>query len=282
MGIGAPKAGTTQIANLLAAHPQICLSEPKEVHYFNAEMAYIHPRGNKNNQQSIEWYKKHFKHCAIDSIKGEFSTGYLSDKQAPANISKTFPKVKLIVCMRHPAERAYSQYIMFRDYFQKENRAFEVVLEEQEEFVEKGLYFQNIQRFLTHFSSEQLFFVVLEDLKNDPEKLLGELYDFLKVDPSFIPDLINKKANSAKKSKYPFISEWMGYFSKALVAVGASKYLDKMKRAGWKDWLISMNSQEIAYEPMSVTARAFILERTIADTERLERFLNRDLSHWKK
>jgi hypothetical protein len=40
IGIGTSKAGTTWISEMLDAHPGICMSEPKEVNYFNEQDNY--------------------------------------------------------------------------------------------------------------------------------------------------------------------------------------------------------------------------------------------------
>jgi len=281
MGIGAPKAGTTRIADLLGLHPEVCLSEPKEIHYFNSRMAYIHPPGNTNSEKDYGWYEKHFKHCKVDALKGEFSTGYLFDQDAPKRIKERYPNIKLIVCMRHPANRSYSQYIMFREYFQKESRSFDEVMKLEEEFIGKSLYYKQISHFLNFFDKEQMHFIFLEDLKNEPEETLRKLYDFLEVDRDFVPEKLNSVANKAKRSKFPIVSRAMGVFTKTMIALGLSGVVDSLKKAGLKDMVISLNSSKLKYEPMTDYARQYVLEQTIPDTEKLETLLGRDLSHWK-
>ena len=93
IGVGAEKAGTTWLTRMLNAHPEINLSEPKEIFFFNKNNYYdqIH-KINPNYQKGLEWYAKRFLHCEVGKIKGEFSTSYLWDESAAKRIYKEFPK----------------------------------------------------------------------------------------------------------------------------------------------------------------------------------------------
>ncbi len=281
VGIGAPKAGTTQVANILAAHPQLCLSEPKEIHYFNEASAYIHPKTNKNHSKDTTWYAKHFAHCAVDSLKGEFSTGYMYCEQAAKHIHTFNPKIKVIACLRHPAERAYSQYVMFRYYFKKENRPFDEVVQTQSEFIDKSKYYQQLKRYFDLFDRSQILILTLDEIKQSPRDTAHKLYHFLGVDATFIPPNILERANAAKAIKLPFVSWAMGVFSSVMVSLGLSKVVNYLKEKGLKKWVIRMNSQQMDYPPMSAASRAYILDQVQADTEQLEQLLGSDFSHWK-
>lgn len=281
VGIGAPKAGTTQIAELLAAHPDLCLSEPKEIHYFNERMAYIHPPGNKNHEKDLTWYAKHFEHCRTNSLKGEFSTGYMYDVAAAENIKRLYPNIKIIACLRHPAERAYSQYVMFRYYFQKENREFDKLIYEQDEFVEKSLYYKQLKRYFDIFPKEQILVLTLGEIKKSQKETIQKVYNFLGVDADFIPPNLGKKANAAKASKFTFISTLMGWFAALMVTLRLSKVLHFLKEKGLKRLVMRLNSSKIDYPPMSPESRAFILEKTTPDVVKLEELLGRDFGEWK-
>ena len=77
LGIGAQRAGTTWVARMLEAHPDICLSEPKELHFFNEKPSYVWGPVNENFGPSFDWHGKHFAHCRKGSVKGEFTPHYL-------------------------------------------------------------------------------------------------------------------------------------------------------------------------------------------------------------
>jgi len=64
LGIGTPKCGSTWLFFALGQHPKICLSEPKEINYFNQvdfATPYVHgkdklPFINPNFAKDLAWY----------------------------------------------------------------------------------------------------------------------------------------------------------------------------------------------------------------------------------
>ena len=124
--------------------------------------------------------------------------------------------------------------------------------------------------------------MTLDEIKNQQAETLKKLYDFVGVESSFIPPNLGKKANSAKASKFTFISTLMGWFSAIMVALRLSKIIHWLKEKGFKNWVMGMNSTKIDYPPMSAKSRAFILNKTNADVEQLEQLLGRKFEGWKK
>ena len=205
IGIGAAKAGTTWVTDCLFEHPEVCFSEPKEVRYFNEKISFARKYENKDHNKSFSWYKKHFLHCKKTNLIGEFSPHYLYDKKAPALIKQHFPDVKLIVCLRNPIDRAYSEYGMHRYYTLAEKRAFEDAIKEEAEYIGKGLYFEQLERVLQYFSKDQMHIILFDDIVNNPESVLKKLFDFLGIDSSIAPELVQEKTNiSNLKEAIPY------------------------------------------------------------------------------
>ena len=102
LGIGAQKAGTTWLYKNLRKHPQLYLPETKEIHYFDW---YFY--------KSIKWYCKYFKSAKKTQITGEINPCYsvLSERKIKL-IHKINPKLKIILLLRNPIERAWSQAVM--------------------------------------------------------------------------------------------------------------------------------------------------------------------------
>jgi len=283
IGIGAEKCGTTWVADRLKSHPEVCLSEPKEIHYFNKKTSYIHGRLNKNYKKSFAWYKKHFSHCSRDKKIGEFSTFYLYDRRAPKLIKQKFPGVKLIVCLRDPIDRAYSQYQMYKNYFKKENRKFEDVIKEEPEYLEKGLYYKQLKHYLKYFKKSQILILFLEDIKEKPKEQIKKLYEHLELsDTSFVPSESNNRSNPPKSIKSNFVIEMMKLVSNTLIFFNLTKLLHFLKQVGVKRKLVSLFSQSYDYDPINPSTRKQLLPFFEDDIRRLEKLLNKDLSSWKK
>lgn len=105
--IGVQKGGTTSLYSYLAAHPRVSPALGKEVHYFD----FHYGCGER-------WYRAHFVPQAWSDVRGlqtgEASPEYLFCPAAPQRVAAFDPGMKLIVMLRNPVERAYSQYQMSR------------------------------------------------------------------------------------------------------------------------------------------------------------------------
>ncbi len=281
VGIGASKAGTTQVAEVLGTHPELCLSEPKEVHYFNKIQSYIHGEDNPHYEKPLAWYAKHFAHCAVDAKRGEFSTGYLYDPDAAERIAAKFPDAKIIACLREPVSRAYSHFTMHRYYLQKENRSFEDTIHTQMEYLEKGLYYKQLLPYFERFPKEQIMIILLDDWIKDASAVCRKLYSFLEIDTEFESPKLLKKANSAKASRFKFVSEWMGHVSHFLINNGMSSVVAGLKKLGLRDLLINLNSKKLDYPPLDKEMKDKLRPFFHEDIAALEQLIGRDLTAWK-
>lgn len=220
IGIGAGKSGTTWLFNALGKHPKICLSEPKEIKYFNKivhstalTIANYKPSLHKYHYKSFSWYQRHFKHCPENTTKGEFSPSYLYDAEAPSMIKKYFPDIKLIVCLRNPIDRAYSRYWARASYKKIESKTFEYTLKENKTYIEHGFYYRYLTRYLRYFNREQILVVLFDDILNQPEQELSRLFSFLGVCTNVKLDLTSISKNSAKRSRFISVEPIMRHLS---------------------------------------------------------------------
>ena len=198
LGIGAQKSGTTWLYKNLREHPQLYLPETKEIHFFDWHF-----------YKSIHWYYKHFKDADISQCKGEITPCYsvLSENKIRF-IQKMNPKLKIILLLRNPIERAWSHAVMnlakrtkteinfaIIDLVSiiklaKRKKKKEIHLIKDEEFIahfnhsrsiERGNYLKIIRMWKNYFPSEQIFIGDYNQLKKSPQKLLNEVFNFLEV-----------------------------------------------------------------------------------------------------
>src|SRR3954452_566823 len=99
--IGASKGGTTSVYHWLSRHPAVCVSRIKEVRYFNGH----YDRGPV-------WYAAQFEPKRAQKVLVEASPSYLWDPDVPERVRSLLGEPKLIVLLREPVERAWSQYWM--------------------------------------------------------------------------------------------------------------------------------------------------------------------------
>lgn len=182
--IGSMKCGTTVLWRNLNKHPEITMGknpeDPKktstEIRFWNNGPP--HRTWNKG----IEWYKSLFS----GKCSGEKEAGYIYSWKTMQKIYDHIPNVKLILTIREPVDRAYSEYQMDKTLrFKKYNFSFEQALEKDKGYIKRGKYYELIKNnVMGLFSREQLYIVIQERMKNNTHEELNKIYKFLGV-PEF-------------------------------------------------------------------------------------------------
>ena len=120
---GAPKAGTTALHAALATHPGLYLSPVKEPKYYLTDgrpPPRSGQRGPGDAHSAREWiwrredYLALFDGAPAGTVRGESTPFYLYDRAAQARLAADVPGVKVIVVVRDPVDRAYSNWAHLR------------------------------------------------------------------------------------------------------------------------------------------------------------------------
>jgi len=264
--VGAQKAASTWLTVHLQEHPDIYLPQ-SEIHFFNAH----YDRG-------VEWYSRQFRPSG-ETLIGEKSPLYLSHPEAPARIHETLgDNVRLIASLRQPVDRAYSAYW----HSIKGGRvrpdldfltAFREVLPDLKE---NGEYWKQIDRYLEHFSRDQLLIQVFEEAMSRPQDALSECLAFLGLDSSFSFAGTGASINRAPRQIRVFTRQ----------AWALSRRLNRLppilrrplKSAGRS--LFSALPKVREHERLPRDIRRELTREFKPGIERLEGILDRDLSAW--
>jgi hypothetical protein len=176
--IGATRSGTTSLYENLTRHPSVVPCATKEPSFFNLHF-----------ERGVGWYRSQFplslhKRYFEDVLRMRFATGeasanYFYYPSVPEKISRILPQVKLILLLRNPVNRAYSDYqLSVRSH--KETRSFKeaveneindsVVLTQDNElsvlrlrYLLKGTYADHLERWLRFFTNQDLLILESED-----------------------------------------------------------------------------------------------------------------------
>lgn len=287
IGIGAPKCGTTWLFHCLGQHHKICLSVPKEIKYFNLTEFTKYRRTfhdnkiiNKNNEKPISWYERCFRHCPHDSIKGEFTPTYLYDEKAPSLIKNRFPDVKLIACLRNPVERAYSSYWARKNYTKREKLTFQEAIKTDSMYIEGGLYHKHLTRYLKYFSREQLLILLFDDIVLSPEREIVKVLRYLGLESANGIDIGKVSKNQSKKSWFPYAKFVMTDLPNYLIDLNLGVLLHLGRRVGLRNLFFRLTTSPLRYPEMDLNTRKHLRRLFEGDIRNLEKFLNRDLSHW--
>jgi hypothetical protein len=205
--IGAQKAGTTALYHYLKQHPQIYMSPVKEPHFFTYEGEKLDSQGPDRwltrPITKIAAYRALFQGVLNGMVVGEASPSYLYSSKAPERIWQYIPNVKLIAVLRHPVDRAYSNFLHCTQYVPEPLTDFAQALREEEarirnnwsflwHYQQKGFYYVQLKRYFNLFERDQIKVYLYEDLKTNPVGVLQDIFWFLGVDQTFAPDVTTK------------------------------------------------------------------------------------------
>lgn len=201
--IGAPKSGTTSLHAALSQHPDIGMSEIKEPKYYlspGRPAAWDGP-GDRICAPVVwrrEQYLGQFRRYADLPVRGEATPFYLSDPEALRRIRADVPDAKLVVLLRQPVDRAYSNWA---DLWSQGRETSDTVAKAIELEAERtaagwepfwryrslGCYGTQLQQLLEIFPAEQVLVLLHDDYVAQPETVLRTVCSFAGVDPYRLP-----------------------------------------------------------------------------------------------
>lgn len=179
--VGAQKAGTTAARHNLARHPDVAFNtrgpDHGELHFFDREDHW---------RRGVAWYASHFDDSA--PLLGEKTPNYLSANCA-ARMASVLPHARLIVLLREPASRAYSQWNHFNQQPEVAGRdwrvrAFEHAIERYPTLLGFGLYARQLRALRACFPAEQIQVTIQERLLRDLDAGYRRMFDFLGLPPA--------------------------------------------------------------------------------------------------
>ena len=226
--IGVGRAGTTALYSYLIQHPLIVPASTDnnesvaDLHFFEYIIS--------NN---IQWYKSHFPISFSKSnnhknsfITGEYTSTYMYHPHVPKRIFNLLPKIKLIVILRNPIDKAYSTYqqqfrfgeytTSFEDTINAElrridlNKDFPELNSDNYDFenfvaqniIRHGIYADYLEIWLKIFDRKQILILNSDDLKKSTNETLQRVFNFLNISNYDIKD-----TSQVNVGKYPSISK---------------------------------------------------------------------------
>jgi hypothetical protein len=303
--VGAAKSGTTSLYHFLDEHPDVYMSPIKEPHFFSKDIKCEEFREDYKQKTIInldeyfsrkELEKKHiayienyddylklFRDVKHEKRIGEISNGYLYSQVAAQEIYNSNPTAKIIIILRNPVERAFSHWLMgLKIGLAKNKDFFKEVLNDYNSlnkgwgishtYIELGLYYEQVKRYFDIFPEENIKIFLFEELKNKPLTLMNDLYEFLDL-PICESINSNKKYNETILPKNRIFevfihNKTLKYFASLIFNKSVKNELKKL-----------LYSKE-AKPKLSDIERLNLIPYFIEDVQKLERLINKDLSHW--
>lgn len=228
--IGAQKSGTSSLYAYLGQHPQLLPSFKKEVHFFDGGLSYK----KDNYKEGQAWYRAHFpiKDVGAPYKAFEASPIYIFNPLAPRRIFDLIPEVKIIALLRNPTERAISHYFHIRragreplsinEALRAEEKRLASVIEGKDyksaifrwhSYKSRGLYKEQIERFLEYFSWQQILILCSEEFFSEPDTTLRRVFEFVGVDTGFkVQDLKPENVASNRSEVDPDVYRYLNNY----------------------------------------------------------------------
>ena len=196
---GFPKCGTTSLHHYLNEHPEIFMPEQKELHYFTCKKLKILNNGpkdkivNRTHIETLEKYLGFFKDVKKETAIGEVSPSYINYPSELHRIKSFLNDPKMIIILRDPINRAYSNYLHLKREQREKLDFIEAIKAEDRRRMSKfsdfwyykfnSTYFEKISFAKKIFS--KVMILTLEELQEKPGETMKNIYRFLEVDDKF-------------------------------------------------------------------------------------------------
>jgi hypothetical protein len=281
--VGAAKAGTTSLYYWLKQHPDVFMSEIKEPSFF------VNNYGMSDQDKYISLFQPGKGKKAV----GEASVAYLVAPESSQLIYNLLGKIKIIILLRNPVERALSLYAwMVMEGYEWLTSFEQGLLQESKRFIDQkfrinnpeffwdymyfrsGLYFEQIKRYIDLYGKELVKIVIFEELVNQPYLIYQEICNFLEINP-------NKEAlfTCFNASQIP-ASIKLQFFLKQFKKYTYKIKLDNFLLNGVIEYGMTIN-KNLGYKPkLDIETKQKLYKMYEKDIEKITQFIVKDLSIW--
>ncbi|WP_279351228.1 sulfotransferase [Erythrobacter litoralis] len=294
--VGAAKAGTTTLVDLMQMHPDIAFPREKEPHHFFLrddrrqwtirDGKRLRPLKATLPYADEQEYLGLYADMADGLVRGDASTQYLVNEAAPSSIHAVRDDAKIVTVLRNPVERAYSAWVHARARGE-DNLSFAEAIDACErgertlsfatDYLEEGVYAKHLTSFRILFGSNVLV-LLFEDILSDPQHVLDEIAKLVDR-PAFQlseGEIARRNpgieiANPAARTFRLIAKRARRKFPRFVEAKPVRKLYDQfLTRAGQKPL------------PMETKERERLRAYYAPHNDRLAQLIDRNLDHWSR
>ncbi len=205
--VGVAKCGTTALASILGAHPDCCMSNPKETCFFTKK------EFDEDYNSHLAWYESCWSHYKGEKFIGEATPAYANRRPDNRTVNRIFgfnPDMKIILMARDPLEKQMSAWKMY--YYMGLNRRFSEKVQARwamrgfdyymRKTKETGqwrtcLFSDQLEAYAIRFPAEHICVSFLEDWMPDKWPEVSRIMGFLGLDPEKWEESDNLNENKA-------------------------------------------------------------------------------------
>ena len=273
IGIGAPRAGSTWLYQVLRSHPEIYMPHRrKEIMFFDHHF-----------DRGLQWYQGFFPKLAEAEhyrAIGEVSPWYMVHQETAPRIQRTLNNCRLLVILRNPIDRTYSRYKnLVLEHGEK--RSFSVFVREDQRAVDVSCYDRHIEYFRRFFAADRFKYIIFERATRNPVRSLATVADFLGLTHGFeqIGIRMFENPNPSQVTRFPRFYGSVRAASRFLRDHDYDFVVNIVK--GWGIKRLSAGAQHFPF--LDRDLRRELLVRHFAESiSRTEELIQEDLSEWRQ
>lgn len=293
--VGAAKSGSTSLYKYLSQHAEVFMPINKEPNYFVAEyqqkMNVKSPNYNRSIDrmifEKIEYYNLFKDATTKQKIIGEASVTYLYkyDYAIPKIKEELGENCKIIIILRNPIFRAYSQFsyikelgfekLDFLDAIRKEKNRLDNNWASTFAYIEQGMFYEQVKAYKNNFKNVHV--LLFEDFVNDKNQEMNKIFNFLDIEPLPKADY-SEVFNSSGIPRFKIVRDFLvnnGIVKRILRKLVPIEILRKLS-------LRVRNLNQGDKLEMDKYEKLHLKNIYEEDINKLENLIKRDLNHWLK
>jgi len=283
--IGAPKCGTTSLAEWLSGHPDIWMSDPKEPNFYSDDIpSYRYARSRAE-------YEAIFSSASPSAMLGEASTTYLRSRNAVPALLEDAPDARLIVCLRNPLEMAqsvHSQLVRsgrepitdFAEAWAAQVRRRAHPEPKRFDHNQAALLYgemcqlgAQVERLLANVSRDQVHFVFADDMRRSPRAVYQGVLQFIGLEDDRRSNF--ESLNTHRVPSSVALARWTSW------GASISRRVVSRRGLGLGRFVKQFNEvTPVARPELPDSLRAEMAAYFRDDIIRLGELTGRDLGHW--
>jgi Sulfotransferase domain len=289
--VGAPKAGTSSMAHYLRQHPSLFLPDRKDVPFFGSDLDYRRP------QPSRAEYLAQFGAAGEGELAGDACTSYLQSRRAAAEIAEFEPSARIVIMLREPVAAMRSMHGHLCYLRSEDIESFEGALEAEParaagarlpagvrlvgdlQYRDVFTYAPKVRLFLDHFGRDRVLVLLFDDLREDPLGAARQVYEFLGVDPTFVPDL--EAVNARKSTRLGWLHSLAMNPPEGLLRL-FNRLTPKALHGRLIPLLTRLNTRAASAPELDPALRGALELKAAPDLAELAELIERDLSAWQR
>lgn len=240
INVGPGRCASSWLLEVLEGHPKISMARVKETEFFNT-----------NFEKGTDWYESLF--TERKQAVGEISNCYYTEPLVAQRIHEYNPAMRIMINVRNPfsllnsfhgfgkrrglelgelqADLEFPIGRIMGSGFETRKRDGSLNEGDTVSLLDSVMLSQHLKPFFDLFPAEQIYVFVFERLKTESDTVLKEIYDFLGVDNTFVPQVADEVVNAAIEPKSKLVARMATRFAFTLRQIGAYELLDGLKKS---------------------------------------------------